>query len=81
MKKRLPLAATLLPLLLSIASCAAAPPTLVKLRLPAEFRDCAGRPPIPPVLDDRSAALLLLEYDDALSDCRGKLHAVWSLMQ
>ena len=71
--------ALLSPLLL--ASCAGAPPKLVRLALPPEFRDCAPRPYLPATLNDQTAALLLLQYDDAWADCRSKLRAAWTLTQ
>lgn len=64
-----------------MASCAVAPPQLVKFHLPAEFKTCGPRPAIPLRANDKTAAVLLLEYDDALSDCHGKLYRAWKLTQ
>lgn len=63
-------------------SCGTEPvPVAVKTPLPAEFADCKHRPDVPAVLDDAVAAGLLLDYDDALSDCSDKLHRAWQLSQ
>jgi hypothetical protein len=69
--------------MLLLASCGAVQqvPVLEPVKLPDTFATCKGRPTVPDVLDDKAAAGLLLDYDDAWSDCHDKLQRAWTLTQ